>query len=138
MLQLCCFHPTGSCAPASQASTGAQRLGDAITAAAAAEAGAHKCSAVNSVAETTAWAGTQEPTFVCLLLLLSRSAATSRRKWFLFPSTFPNFPFNASHGPRAGPKCKLSDKRIWETSFANFQPPVIQRRQEWGGEPTAT
>lgn len=123
-----------TCIPRLHRSTEAR---DATTAAAAAEAGAYKCCAANSAAETAAWAGTQEPTCVCLLLLLPRSAATSRRKWFLSPSTSPNFPFNASHEAQAGPKCKLSGKRIWEISFANFQPAVIQRRQEWGGEPTA-
>lgn len=37
--------------------------------------------------KSTAWAGTREPKFACLLLLLSRRAATNRKKWLLPPST---------------------------------------------------
>lgn len=73
-----CRNPS-ACIPTDSA--GAQTPGDA-----------HHCSAAEArahtpcVAERTAWAGTQEPKFACFLLLLSRRAATSRKKWLLPPS----------------------------------------------------
>ena len=50
---------------------------------------ARRCSAAEAhdVAESTAWARTQDPKFACLLLLLSTSAATSRKKGLLPLST---------------------------------------------------
>lgn len=122
LLQSCCSHPTGSHAPGSYC--------------------IHRNTEAERYPSLPPVLLKPEPTRTMLWTLSlkpmpgqeSRSPRLPACCCFC-PQVFPQagengfFPFysfsslspNAWHGPWAGPKCKLSVKRIWETSFANFQ-----------------